>query len=264
MKYFIVSAILLMAISSQACAGFERVTIKQQAVQKIGGECVGAKSTLQLEDGKVVVIKNSGETYSLNMDEQEGDLPAYFGFAQQSGPCVVALKYAKSSVSESFSLFVFDRATDKFKESGVKLVTNPEFNNDKILSAYSDGPTAHNDVLCYSGVKKDYYLCEKRGQFSEQLERREVCSETSCADPEIVREGTTVPVEATVSVAKANFFDKTIESVFTKRKAYLVQGDKVMLSDYQRNGDGLYYKVSYMGKVKTVGWMPDSTISVKN
>ncbi len=38
MKHFIVSTILMAAISSQAYAGFENVTIKQQAVREIGGE----------------------------------------------------------------------------------------------------------------------------------------------------------------------------------------------------------------------------------
>ncbi|MBX8574466.1 hypothetical protein [Pseudomonas cichorii] len=263
-KISIACAVLLVAIYSQAHAGFKSITIQQQTSEEIGGECIGSKSKIQLLDGKVSITNEEGKTYKLSLDDQDEDLPAYLGSAQKAGVCVAAFKYAENSVNESFALFVFDQFSNEFKPSRAGLVSNPEFLDGKIFSNYKDGPTTHNDTFCYSTAKKDYYACEKREQFSELFEKREVCAETSCTAPEIVREGTVAPVEATVSTPKVNFFDMSDEAVLTERKAYLVQGNKVVLSDYRRNGDGLYYKVVYSGKVKTTGWIPENTIKINN
>ncbi|MBX8488624.1 hypothetical protein K5D34_12255 [Pseudomonas cichorii] len=263
-KISIASAIFLAVISTHALADFESVMISQQAFREIGGECIGSKSKIQLLDGKVSITNEVGKTYKLSLDDQDQDLPAYLGSAQKAGVCVAAFKYAENSVNESFTLFVFDQTSGEFKPSRAGLVTNPEFLNGKILSNYKDGPTTHNDTLCYSAAKNDYYACEKREQFSELFERREVCADTSCTDPEIVREGTVAPVEAIVSIPKVHFFDMTDDAVFTERKAYLVQGNKVILSDYRRNAGGLYYKVAYVERVKTTGWIPENAIKINN
>lgn len=264
MRFSIVYAVLLAISSSQAYADFDSLIIKQQTTREIGGDCVGNKSRIQLLDGRVSIINEVGKTYKLSLDYQDEDLPAYLGSAQKLGVCVAAFKYAENSVNESFALFIFDQSSNEFKPSRAGLVTNPEFLDGKILSNYKDGSTTHNDTFCYSAAKKDYYVCEKREQFSELFEKREVCAETSCMDPEIVREGTVAPVEATVSIAKVNFFDMSDGAVFTERKAYLVQGNKAILSDYHRNDNGLYYKVIYTGKVKTTGWIPEGAIQINN
>ncbi|MBI6853284.1 hypothetical protein YA0002_10940, partial [Pseudomonas cichorii] len=230
MKLSIPHSILLSIISLQAYADFKSIKLQQQTSQEISGECIGSKSKIQLLDGKVRITNEVGKTYKLSLDDQDEDLPAYLGSAQKAGVCVAAFKYAENSANESFALFVFDQSSSEFKPSRAGLVTNPEFLDGKILSNYKNGPTTHNDTLCYSAAKNDYYACEKREQFSEHLEKREVCADTSCTAPEIVREGTVAPVEATVSIPKINFFDMSDEAVFTERKAYLAQGNKVILS----------------------------------
>lgn len=253
---------LIVFFSAQACAQFENVIIKPGLTQKIRAECVGNKNSIRFQDGSVAVVKESGELYDLGMDKQDGDLSAYYGAAGKNGPCTIALKYAENDVNESYYLFLFDQNSDKFKRSVVRTIGNPEFLSEKILSSYNDGPTKHDDTVCYSSMKKDYYFCEKREQFSESLQRLEACNEAGCAEPKIVKENTVVSAKARVVAAVTYFFDKDEVSKFSKRKAYLVKGDIVELQDYYENGTDSYFKVVYSGGKKTTGWILAKSVAL--
>jgi hypothetical protein len=116
--------------------------------------------------------------------------------------------------------------------------------------------------VCFSRKLKDYYVCEKREQFTEKLERKQVCDELSCSDSEIVKESTSIPASAIIVSSKAYLFSKDESSKFIQRKAYLVKGDEVMLSDFYQGDDGLYYKITYAGKAKAVGWVSSDLLRI--
>jgi hypothetical protein len=175
---------------------------------------------------------------------------------------VIALKYSENDVNESFSLFVFDEASGRFKPSSVKMVTNPEFLNDKIISEYMDGPKSRKDTACYSINAKDFFFCEQREQFSEKLERVETCNEKSCAPPVLVRPGEAVPVRATVAIEKAHFYEKKSSESFDQKQSYLIKGDKVVLNDYHRGDEGLFYQVTFFGKKTVTAWLLASAILI--
>ncbi|WP_409315944.1 hypothetical protein [Pseudomonas sp. KCJK9016] len=207
-------------------------------------------------------MTTAGEHYSLNLDEQDEDLSVFVGSVTDSDVCVIAVKYSESDVNESFSLFVFDEASGRFKPSLIGMVNNPEFLHDKILSDYMDGPKNRKDTVCYSVRAKDYFFCEKREQFSEKLERVETCNESSCAMPVIVKLGKIVPVKATVSVEKAHFFERKSNEGFDQKKSYLIKGDQIILNDYYRGDDGLFYQVTFIGKRTVTGWLPANAIRI--
>ncbi|NAT24517.1 hypothetical protein [Pseudomonas syringae] len=264
MRFSIAWMSLIFFFSVQACAQFDDILIKPGVTQEIKTECVGNKSSLQLQNGSVEVVKDSGGAYALDMEKQDGDLSAYFGSVGKEEPCVIALQYAENSVNESYYLFVFDQKTDKFKRSAVRTIGNPEFVSEKILSSYNDGPVKHDDSVCYSRKKKDYYFCEKREQFSERLQKLEICDEVVCAEPEIVMENTMTLAKAHVVLEKSYFFDKKDLPKFSKRKAYLVKGDIVELQDYYSDGNVAYFKVIYSGSKKTIGWILEESIALDN
>ncbi|MGF6205424.1 hypothetical protein [Pseudomonas frederiksbergensis] len=249
-------------ITMANAADFQRVTVQPQGEQKVVGPCIGDQSTLQLKNDVISVIAQNGESYSLNADEQTEALDAYFGSDADSGLCVMAIKYAENEVNESFSLFVFDPQQNRFKPSAVKTITNPEFTNNQIISYYKDGPTNYTDTLCFES--KDYFPCEKREWFAERLGKQQMCEgEDACAVPDIISEATGQPVNATIASAKVYLLNKNDEAVFTQRKAYLVRGDSVTLNDYVRSDEGLYFQVTFVGKVKTIGWVPAKSLNIE-
>lgn len=262
MKAFVAFFAGVAFFSTAAYAEFKSVVIKPESVIALPAGCIGSDNKIQLKGGRVSVVKDSGESYSLNLDEQSENLPVFVGSNGTSDACVLAIKYAENDVNESFSLFVFDEGLGKYKASAVNMVTNPEFAVDKIMSNYRDGPVTHNDRLCFSRKLKDYYVCEKREQFTEKLERKQVCDELSCSDSEIVKENTSIPASAVIVYSKAYLFNKDEGSNFIQRKAYLVKGDEVMLNDFYQGDDGLYYKITYAGKAKTVGWISSDFIRI--
>ncbi|RON55447.1 hypothetical protein [Pseudomonas frederiksbergensis] len=161
---------------------FKNIVIKPESELALPTSCVGSNNKVRLKDDRVSIVKESGETYSLGLDEQSEELPIFFGSNVSSDVCVMAIKYAENDVNESFSLFVFNEGAGKYKASAVHMITNPEFVGDEISSNYNDGPVTHNDKLCFSRKAKDYYACEKREQFAEKLERKQECNELSCSD----------------------------------------------------------------------------------
>jgi hypothetical protein len=248
-------------ITMANAADFQRVTVEPQGEQKVVGPCIGDQSTLQLKNDVISIVAQNGESYSLNAGEQTEAFAAYFGADADSGLCVMAIKYAENDVNESFSLFVFDPQQNRFKPSAIKSITNPEFTNDQIVSSYKDGPTNYSDTLYFDS--KDYFPCEKREWFAEHLGKQQMCEgEDACALPDIIREATGQPVDATIVGAKVYLLNKTDESAFTQRKAYLVHGDSVTLDDYVRNDEGLYFQVTFVGKVKTVGWVSAKSLNI--
>lgn len=121
-------------------------------------------------------------------------------------------------MNESCLLFVYDVGLGKFRPSKVKSVINPDFIRDGIASEYTDGPMGRREKVCYSNKIKDYYFCEKAEQFSDQLERRKICNELSCAEPEILKQGTSNIVEATISEDKVYLLDKKLIRYLTNEK----------------------------------------------
>lgn len=254
---------LFLAMPQANAAGFQRVTIKPQGQQKVAGPCVGDQSTLQLKNNVISIIGQNGDTYRLNADEQTEALAVYFGSDADSGLCVLAVKYAENDVNESFSLFVFDPRQNRFKPSAIKTITNPEFANNQIVSSYKDGPTNYSDTLCFTIDSNDYFPCEKREWFAEHLIKQQMCeAEDACALPDIISEATGQPVVAKVVGAKVYLLNKTDDSGFVQRKAYLVRDDNVTLDDYVRSDEGLFFQVTFVGKVKTVGWVPAKSLNV--
>lgn len=250
--------------STATYAEFRSVVIKPESEYALPAICVGSKSEIQLKGERISVVKASGEGYNLGLDEQLEDLSIFFGSYKSSDVCTLAIKYAENDVNESFSLFVFKEDTDQFKASAVRMISNPDFTDDIIRSSYNEGPVTHNDQLCFSRAIKDYYFCEKREQFAEKLEKRQRCDESFCSDSEIVNEGTSEQVIAVIAASKAYLSDKSDDSKFILRRAYLVKGDQVLLSDFFQGDDELYYKVIYAGKTKTVGWVPASLLHIKH
>jgi hypothetical protein len=241
-------------------ADFEQVMIPVNSERKIGEECLGADDQIKVEEGIIKVVPISNKNYSLDLDEQEDELSVYLGSVGYPKLCVMGIKYAENDVNESYSLFIYDSTLMKFRSSNVKIVNNPEFISGGILSEYRDGAVTHNDKICYSEKIKDYYFCERQEQFSDMLVRREICAESSCAEPEVIKKSGRKVVEAVVLEDKVNLLERSGASYFVKKKAYLVKGDKVSLIDYSRNDDGLYYKVNYVGKTKTQGWLSEKSI----
>lgn len=247
-----------------AHAEFKSVVIKPESEFVLSADCVGSGNKIKLKDERVSIIKETGESYSLGLDEQSEELPIFFGSNVNSDVCVLAIKYAENDVNESFSLFVFNEEVGKYKASAIHTITNPEFGADKIKSNYNDGPVTHNDKLCFSGKIKDYYVCEKREQFTEKLEKKQECNALSCLSSQIVKENTSEPIGAVVVPSKAYLFNKGDDSKFVQRKAYLVKGDEVTLSDFYQGDDGLHYKVVYAGKTKTEGWVSSLMLQIKD
>lgn len=264
MKAFLAFFAGVALFSTAAHAEFKSVIIKPESEFALPAICIGSNNRVQLKGDRVSIVKGSGETYSLGLDEQLEDLPIFFGSSGGSDVCVLAIKYAENDVNESFSIFVFNEKADQYKASSVHMITNPDFAADKIKSNYNDGPVTHNDQLCFSRKIKDYYVCEKREQFAEKLEKKQKCDESSCSDSEIVNEGTSEPVIAVIAASKAYLSNKGDGSKFVQRKAYLVEGDKVTLSDFFQSDDGLYYKIIYAGKTKTVGWVSSTLLRIKD
>ncbi|WP_143505297.1 hypothetical protein [Pseudomonas sp. ICMP 460] len=264
MRTFSACFIIGLIISAPVRAHFEQVTIPPQTERNVTGDCIGGDDSVQVRGGVVSIINSMNETYLLNFDKQSGELLGYFGAAGNPKVCVLTLKYGESDVNESYSLFVYDVGLGKFKTSRVKTVTNPDFINGGIFSDYTDGPFRRREKLCYSDKIKDYYKCENSEEFSEQLERRQMCTESSCSEPQILKQSTSNVVEATVSEDKVYFLEKNIDGGFDQKQAYLLKGDKIVLNDYYESGEGLYYQVTYIGKVITKGWVRDSSIVVGN
>jgi len=264
MKAFLAFFAGVTFFSTVAHAEFKTVVVKPESEVRGPAGCIGSNNRVQLKGERLSIIKGSGESYGLGLDDQSEDLPMFFGSNGDSGVCILAIKYAENDVNESFSLFVFDEEVDKYKASAVHMITNPEFADGEISSNYNDGPVTHNDKLCFSRKIKDYYVCEKREQFAERLEKKEECDELSCSNSQIVKENTSEPVVAVVVPSKAYLFNQSDDSKFIQRKAYLVQGDEVTLSDFFQSDDGLYYKVVYAGKTKTEGWISSTLLHVKN
>lgn len=262
MKIFVGLLASVAFFSTAAEANFKTILLEPDSEISLPLTCKGADSKIQLKDGQVGVIGSLGKAYSLNLDEQLEKLPIMVGSSGDSGECVLAVKYAENDVNESYSLFVFDSVNGKYKSSAVPIVTNPEFSAGKVLSNYRDGAVTHNDTLCFSSTNKDYYVCEKREQFTEGLERIQKCNESKCLDTAIVKENTSSPIGAVVVSPKVYLSDRNEDSTFSQRKAYLVVGDKVVLTDFFSGDEGMYYKVVYEGKSKTVGWLSSESVRV--
>lgn len=248
--------------STAAEANFKTIFLEPDSEISLPLTCKGADSKIKLEGGRVSVISSLGNSYSLGLDEQLEKLPIMIGSNGDSSECVLAIKYAENDVNESYSLFVFDDVQGKYRSSVVPTITNPEFSAGKVLSNYRDGPVTHNDTLCFSTLSKDYYLCESREQFTEGLEKKQTCEESKCFDSVIVKENSSIPVGAVVVSPKVYLSNKNEDSTFSQRKAYLVVGDKVVLTDFYIGDEGMYYKVAYEGKSKTVGWLASESIRV--
>ncbi|WP_024643728.1 hypothetical protein [Pseudomonas syringae] len=263
MKPILVCLAVITFFSANAHADFKTFRVKSNSELSLPSGCLGSNNSIQLKNERISIVKNSGETYSLGLDDQQNDLAVIFGSSDDSDICVLAIKYAENDVNESFTLFVYDEGSDKYKVSAVPSITNPDFLAGKISSQYNDGPVSHNDMLCFSRKVKDYYTCEKREQFSEKLERKQVCGEITCSEPQIVKENTSSMVTAVVVISKAYLFNKGDDSRFSQRKAYLVKKDVVMLSDFFQSEDGLYYRITYSGKNKTEGWVSAAALSVE-
>lgn len=252
----------IVCLSVAAQASFKTVMLEPESEISLPVTCQGSDSRVQLKDDQVTVISASGRSYSLNLDEQSEGLPIMIGSSGEAGKCVLAIKYAENDVNESFSLFVFDDQSGRYKKSAISTITNPEFSAGKISSNYRDGPVTHNDTLCFSVKRNDYYVCEAREQFAESIEKKQTCDESSCSESEIVRESGADPVSAVLVSEKTYLLNRNDDLTFSQRKAYLVRGDKVLLSDYYKSDGGMYYKITYEGKAKAIGWVPESSLKI--
>jgi hypothetical protein len=257
----IVSWALLM-FSALVFADFKMFVVNTGEDAILPSDCAGSNQRIQLKNGIVEMVKTSGEVYRVGLDKQLGSLPVYIGSEGKPPLCVLGFKYAENDVNETYAVFVFDPKADEYNASNIGFVTNPDFSSGLIKSNYKDGAVTYNDDLCFSKQNKDYYLCGRREQFTENLEKVQRCGELQCASSSIVKEGTTASVSAVVISSKASLFKKEGASHFEKRNGYLVLGDEVVLTDFGQGESGLYYQVDFRGK--SIGWIFSGDLRVKD
>lgn len=252
----------LLLFSSLALAEFKRSIVESGGDVSLPSGCVGSDQRIQLKNGIVEMLKSSGEVYRVLLDKQLGSLPIYIGSEGNPALCVLAFKYAENDVNETYTVFVFAPKADRYSASRIGFVTNPDFSSGLIKSNYKDGPVTYNDNLCFSKQNKDYYLCGRREQFTENLEKAQKCGELQCAPSSIVKEGTNVSVSAVVISSKASLFKEEGASHFERRNGYLVLGDEVVLTDFGQGESGLYYQVDFRGR--SIGWIFSGDLRVKD
>lgn len=258
----LIMAWTLLLFSSFALAEFKRFVVESGGDVSIPSGCVGSDQRIQLKNGIVEMVKSSGEVYRMGLDKQLGSLPVYIGSEGEPALCVLGFKYAENNVNETYAVYVFDQQSDRYSASRIGFVTNPDLSSGLIKNNYKDGPVTYNDDLCFSKQNKDYYLCGRREQFTENLEKVQRCGELQCASSSIVKEGTNVSVSAVVISSKASLFKKEGASHFERRHGYLVLGDEVVLTDFGQRESGLYYQVNFRGR--SIGWIFSGDLRVKN
>jgi hypothetical protein len=252
----------LLLFSALVFADFKMFVVDTEEDAVLPRDCVGSNQRIQLKAGIVEMVESSGEVYRVGLDKQLGSLPIYIGSEGNPALCVLAFKYAENDVNETYAVFVFDPKAERYSASRIGFVTNPDFSSGLIKSNYKDGPVTYNDNLCFSKKNKDYYLCGRREQFTENLEKAQKCGELQCASSSIVKEGTNVSVSAVVISSKASLFKKEGASHFQRRNGYLVLGDEVVLTDFGQGESGLYYQVDFRGR--SIGWIFSGDLRVND
>lgn len=253
---------LFFLISMSAHAKFKYIEISSGTSIPIEKQCSGVAEKLELNDGLITITSESGATYSLALDELLESPELIIGHSALSSTCTLAVIYAKNDVNESYSLFVRSPKSKKFVPSRISTITNPDFLEGGILSNYRDGALLHNDTLCFSEKLDDYYICERREEFNESLEKLEKCDEHTCSNTHIVHIESQQPAIGIVTNEKTFFFDRVGKEEFLQSKIYLIKGDKVSLHDYFQARNALYYKVTFSGKKTTTGWVRSETIGI--
>lgn len=243
-------------------AEFKYIEISPETNISIENQCPGVSEKLELNDGVITITPESEAAYRLALDELPESPELILGHSYQSSNCTLAVIYAKNDVNESYSLFVRSLKNKKFVPSRISTITNPDFLKERILSKYRDSALLHNEALCFSEKLDDYFICEKREEFHENLEKLEKCDEHTCSNPNIVHIKSQQPVIGVVTADKTFFFDRAGKEEFLRRKGYLIKGDKVSLHDYFQARDALYYKVTFFGKKTTTGWIRSETIDI--
>ncbi|MCJ8170431.1 hypothetical protein [Atopomonas sediminilitoris] len=212
-------------------------------------------------DDQYLVLEAGASKFSVDLDDIPEGGELIVGDITGVGGCDFAVPYGKSDVNESYTLFLNDPLKGELVESKVGLIVNPDFGQRKIISSYRDMARWHEDTLCYSASRNDYFLCKKKVDIDDFLARENVCGERSCGSPKIIYKSSLLQAFAVVSVAKARLNNRVSDGFFEERKGYLVGGDKVLLLDFFQAPKGLYYKVEYSGGVSKVeGWILSSQL----
>ncbi len=260
-KLFISALFLLPAAVH---AEFEYIEMTTDIIVSINKQCPENHETISLIEGAITITPKTGSTYRLALDEFTESPKLILGRPSTSSSCTLAVKYADNDVNESYSVFVYSQKNKKFTPSKIQTITNPDFPKNRILSNYREAALLHNDALCFSEHLNDYFTCEKREQFDDNLEKIETCNEFSCSKSNIVQAGKNEPITGTIKADKIFFFDKTEKELFTQRKGYLINGDEISLHDYFQTRDTLYYNVKFSGKRTITGWIPSNSIEINN
>nr|WP_298138687.1 hypothetical protein [uncultured Pseudomonas sp.] len=255
-------AIFFILFSPISHAEFAYIEINEKVSVPISKQCPGNTGILKLSEGGITIASDVGSAYRLLLDWLPENTELIMGHSSISSSCTLAVAYAKNDVNESYSLFVYSQESRRFIPSQISTITNPDFSGGRILSNYRDASLVHNDTLCFSERLGDYFVCERREQFHNSLEKLEICDDRLCSTPYIVKAGSQDHAIGIITEKKTFFYDRVGEEEFSQRKGYLIKGDKAYLSDYVQTRDGLYYNVTFLGKKTVTGWIRSKAIDI--
>ena len=80
--------------------------------------------------------------------------------------------------------------------------------------------------------------------------------------PKCAAKNKPIGTPATVAIEKAHFYEKKSSESFDQKQSYLIKGDKVVLNDYHRGDEGLFYQVTFFGKKTVTAWLLASAILI--
>lgn len=208
-----------------------------------------------------VIVSPNGSEFIIKLEEPVSPVGIVVGDFWQNGRCFAAIKSTSGLVNESFDLY---RVEERGVGSVNQVLINPGFEDKKIIVSYRDAARWHHEVFCYSENKDQPYVCGKRSDFNDELQRFFTCDENeSCSSPRIVHKDTEDGVDAVVSSRVTHILEQKESGGFYKSPAYLVQNDRIILLDFLEDASGLYFNVLFHGESKeTTGWINSEDISI--
>lgn len=211
---------------------------------------------------RVIVSTGVYET-TINLEESTPSVEIVAGDFWQNGRCFVAIKSSSGLVNEYFDLYRLGKSQVESIHHGL---INPEFNGRKVIVAYRDVARWHHEILCYSEKKDQPYICSKRADLNDDIQRFVACDEDDvCGDPTIVHKGTHDSVYAVVSSEKARILRRDDDGDFYRSPAYLIRNDRITLLDFFEEGTSLLFQVIFYGENETTtGWVNAEDISLKS
>lgn len=248
--------------SAQQQNKHERIEITGKSFIARSDICPGLTISIGTASAGLAISTGKANVFIPPLD---GQLPSeiFIGDFWSNDRCFVAVESNSGFVNASYDLYRLDQVADS-GEAPLQVLVNPEFGSDRIISTYRDGARWHEESLCFSGEADRSYICERRINVDEEIQRYRSCDHLGiCSNSILVKKGGEEGINATIQVQRAHSYRMPEEGRLEVSRSYLIKGDKVALLDFVEYDGRLFYKFSYgKGSAMTIGWVLSEVVAI--